>query len=107
MLNVTYREDREKIFKVGVIMQRKWDFLTQNRFDLDNPKSNKNVGLMQSWAEEAEKRYNEIGFEVTIDITPAMAGQSPPVITIQERITPELTDHERIGFEIKKEDAGK
>jgi hypothetical protein len=105
MLNITYKEDRENIFKVGVVMQKKWDYLCEHRFDVDKPKSNKNVGLMQAWAEEAEKRYNEIGFEVTIDITPAMAGISPPTITIDERVTPTLTDHERIAHEIKKEKA--
>lgn len=106
MLNV-YKEDREKIFKVGVTMQKKWDYLCSHRFNTINPRATKNVSLMQAWAEEAEKRYKEIGFEVTIDITPAMAGISPPTITIDERVTPELTDHERIGYEIKKEDEGK
>lgn len=103
MLNVTYKEDREKIFKVGVTMQRKWDNLCEHKFDINNPKSNKNIGFMQAWAEEAEKRYNEIGFQVTIDITPAMAGISPPTITIDERVAPTLTDHERIAHEVKKE----
>lgn len=104
MLNV-YKEDREAIFKVGVKMQKKWDYLCEHKFNTVNPKATKNVSLMQAWAEEAEKRYKEIGFEVTIDITPAMAGISPPTITIDERVTPELTDHERIGYEIRKEDA--
>jgi hypothetical protein len=105
VLNITYAADREAIFKVGVVMQRKWDYLCQHRFELDKPKSNKNVGLMQAWAEEAEKRYLEAGFKVTIDITPALGGASPPTITIDDRVTPELTDHERIGYEVKKEKA--
>jgi hypothetical protein len=103
MLNITYKEDREAIFKVGVTMQKKWDFLCSNRFNLENPKAQKNVSLMQDWATEAEKRYAEAGFRVTIDITPAMAGIEPPTITIDERIEPELTDHERIYHEVKQE----
>ena len=103
MLNVTYKEDREKIFKVGVTMQKKWDDLCNHKFDLKNPKAHKNVGFMQAWAEEAEKRYQEAGFIVKIDITPAIAGVSPPTITIEDRVKPELTDHERIYHEVKKE----
>ena len=59
---------------------------------------------MQGWAEEAEKRYEEAGFKVTIDITPAMGGATPPTITIDDRVAPTLTDHERVSYEIKKED---
>jgi hypothetical protein len=98
-----YEADREKILKVGITMQRKWDDLCNHKFDLNNPKAHRNVGFMQAWAEEAEKRFEEIGFVVKIDITPAIAGVSTPTISIEERVKPELTDYERVIHEAKKD----
>lgn len=102
MLNV-YQNEKEQIFKVGVVLQRKWDDACR-RMDIDNPKAKKNTPIMQSWVNEAKNRYAEIGFKVVVDITPAMAGVSPPTISIAERIEKQLTDHDRIRHEILKEE---
>lgn len=101
-LNV-YAEERKKIEEVGIIMQRKWNYLTDYKLNRDVPKSKKNIELMEEWAKEAQNRFLEAGFKVTVDITPAMANISPPTVSINDRVKPQLTDHERIAHEIKKE----
>lgn len=97
-----YKGEREKVFRVGMVLQRKWDDACK-KMDMDKPSSQKNSLIMEQWANEAKNRYAEIGFEVIVDITPSLAGVKPPTISLAERIEKKLTDHERIAHEIKKE----
>lgn len=98
MLNV-YDHEKKKIEEVGADLQRKWNFLAR-RLD-DNIYSNKNRKLIELWHQECMNKFKEAGFNVTVDVTPALANVSPPTITIESRTQPHVFDHERQAYEIK------
>jgi hypothetical protein len=102
-----YDEDQRRIYKVGQDLQEKWNYVAA-RLDIDpllkRPliHSKKNGKMFALWHEEAIKRYRDIGFIAEIDITPALAGESPPVISIVDRVEPLVFDFDKKAWEVKK-----
>ena len=95
-----YDEDTEKIRKVGIVLQKKWNFIAQR---LDPwPYTEKNRKMIDLWHDEVVKHYEEIGFVAEVDVTPAYAKLSPPVISIVKRIRHHEFDFDKKIWEVKK-----
>jgi hypothetical protein len=102
-----YDEDRLKLKQIGQDLNVKWDYVVRKIIGLDlNPLASKHAQQMiQLWHDEAVKRYGEAGWEVEVDVTPALAGVGVPIVNVVNRLERHHFDHDKYGWEIKKSKA--
>lgn len=95
-----YDEDAERVRKVGIDLNQKWNFVARR---LDNPLGSKvQQQMIQVWHDEAVNRYREAGFIVEVDITPALAGISPPTIAVVGKTEDKPFDHDKKAWEVRR-----
>jgi len=84
------KDERDKIIKLGEYMTHKWE---------DRPNTRENLIESQK---ETIGRYQDIGFEVEVDIAAALLGLGPFSIAIIRRVENKPDDHELLRKEIMK-----
>ncbi len=95
-----YDEDQERIQKVGINLNQKYQYILR-RMD-ETPMSKKNRQLLTAWHDEVIHRYQEIGWVAECDITPALAGLAPPTIEIVGRVENHEFDFDKKKWEVLK-----
>lgn len=90
MIELTDKEAKNIIVTVEKIQQKHMD---------GSEATGEKLGLL---ANELEGRLNDLGYDVTVDVTPLFAGE-PPVVRINSRIDgPDVLGVEYKRYEVRK-----
>lgn len=100
MTSSYYDEDAEKVRRVGTDLNNKWNYLARKLDPL--PLNNKiQTQMIQVWHDEAINRFADAGFVVEVDVTPALAGLAPPVVSVVGKTEVSAFDYDKKAHEIK------
>ena len=93
-----YDDELPKIGAVAKDVNDKWLFLDRR---LQGANAAKITQALQLYRDEVVKRFEDIGFEVDVDITRYWAGLAPEVAIIR-RTEPIYFDHEKKAHQVRE-----
>jgi hypothetical protein len=93
-----YDEELPKVGEVAYKLNRLWKETARN-IDLKNSKETSNK--VNEWHKRAINEFERAGFIVEVDMTPIYRDQ-PPAISIVDRVSKVIFDHEKKAYEVRK-----